>query len=176
MYRYLFVEATAVPTKGRAPAATPSVTSAAAVRAAKQRAQAVDELDHLIRGDCTASKSYQATDNVAVPDTSAKSSKDTAIAVAQSQVADAQRTVELLTPTAAKKTINADDKKACYFEAHAHALELAIDREDTGLTLNAALDDANGDLPNLEYKYRSAGKEADRAETAQQRPQMNYKN
>ncbi|CAI5708658.1 unnamed protein product [Peronospora effusa] len=156
----------AVPTKGRAPAATPSVTAAAAARAAKQRAQAVAELDHLIRGDCTAFKSYKATDTVAVPATSAKSSKDTAIAVAQSQVADDQRTVELLTSTAAKKKCNAEDKKACYFEAHAHALEFAIDREDTGLDLNAALDDVNRDLPTLEYEYRSAGEEANRAETA----------
>ncbi|CAI5702018.1 unnamed protein product [Peronospora effusa] len=96
----------------------------------------------------------------------AKSFKVTAIAVAQSQVADAQRTVELLTSTAAKKKFNAEDKKACYFEDHAHALELAIDREDTGLDLNAALDDANGDLPTLEYEYRFAGEEANRAETA----------
>ncbi|CAI5717461.1 unnamed protein product [Peronospora effusa] len=100
-------EGTTVPTKGRAPAATPSVTSAAAARAAKQRAQAVAELDHLIGGKCTASKSYQETDNVAVPDASSKSSKDMAIAVAHTQVADPHRTVELLTSTAAKKKFNA---------------------------------------------------------------------
>ncbi|CAI5701101.1 unnamed protein product [Peronospora effusa] len=72
----------AVPTKGKAPVASPSVTSAATARAAKQRSQAVAELDHLIRCDCTASKSYQATDTVAVPATPAKSSKVTATAEA----------------------------------------------------------------------------------------------
>ncbi|CAI5703592.1 unnamed protein product [Peronospora effusa] len=110
--------------------------------------------------------SNQATDTVAVSATSTKLHKVTAIAVAQSQVADAQRTVELLILTAAKKKFDDEDKKACYFEAHAHALELAIDREDTGLDLNAALDYANGDLPNLEYEYRSAGEEANREEKA----------
>ncbi|CAI5713871.1 unnamed protein product [Peronospora effusa] len=155
-----------VPTNGRAPAATPSVTSAAAARAAKQRAQAVAELDHLIKGDCTASKSYQATDTVAVPATATVSSKVTAIAGYHFKVANAQRTAELLISTDAKTKVNADDKKACYFEAHAHALELAIDREDTGDDLNAAIDDANEDLPTLEYEYRSAGEEADRPETA----------
>ena len=49
----------------------------------------------------------QATDTVAVPATSAMSSKVTALAVAQSQVVDAQRTVELLTSTAAEKKIDA---------------------------------------------------------------------
>ncbi|CAI5717700.1 unnamed protein product [Peronospora effusa] len=83
----------AVSTKGRAPAATYSVTSAATNKATKQRAQAVAELDYLIGGDRTASTANQATDTVAVLSTSEKSSKVTALAVAQSQVADAQRTV-----------------------------------------------------------------------------------
>ena len=45
---------------------------------------------------------------------------------------DKQRTLELLNLTVTEKKIDANKKKACYFQAHAHALELAIDREDTG--------------------------------------------
>ena len=78
-------------------------------------------------------------------------------------MADAQRTVELLTSTAAEKT---DNKKACYFKAHARALELAIDRRATGIDLNSICDDANGDLPTRKYEYRTAGAAANRAETA----------
>ena len=51
--------------------------------------------------------------------------------VAQTQVADAQWEVDLLTSTAAVPNNDVDNKKADYFEAHAHALELAIAREAT---------------------------------------------
>ena len=57
-------------------------------------------------------------------------------------MADAQRTVELLTSTAAEKKIDTDNNKACYFKAHARALELAIDRRATGIDLNSICDDA----------------------------------
>lgn len=117
-------------------------------------------------GDRKASTIDQATDTGAVPATSAKPSTVTALAVAQPQVVDAQRTVDLLALTAAEMKTNADNRKACYFEAHAHALELAIDRETAGLDLDTALVDANEDLPTLEYKYRTAGAAANRAETA----------
>ena len=43
---------------------------------------------------------------------------------------------------------------------------MAIDREATGIDLNSACDDVNGDLPSLEYEYRTAGAAANRAETA----------
>ena len=87
--------------------------------------------------------------------------------MAQSQVADAQRTLELLTSAATEKKIYADYKKSCYLKDHARALELAIDREATGIDLNSAHDDANEDLPTLEYEYRTAGAAANRAETAE---------
>ena len=70
---------------------------------------------------------------------------------------NAQHKVELLTFTATEKKIDADNKTACYFKAHARALELAIDRESTCIDLNSACDDANEDLPSLEYEYRTAG-------------------
>ena len=72
-------------------------------------------------------------------------------------MANAQRAVELLTSTVTEKMIDAKNKKACYFKAHARALELAIDRESTCIDLNSACDDANEDLPSLEYEYRTAG-------------------
>ena len=105
-------------------------------------------------------------DTIAFSDASAKSSKVTALAVAQSQVAGEQRTIELLTSIFAEMKINADNKNSCYFETRAHALERSIDREATTLDLDTALNDANGDLPTLEYKYRTAGAAANRAETA----------
>ena len=80
-------------------------------------------------------------------------------------MADAQRTFELLTLTANENKIDADSKKDFYFKAHARALELAIAREDLGIDLNSACDDANGDLPTLEYENRTAGAAANRAET-----------
>ena len=100
-----------VPTKGRALAAKPSVTSDPAAKTAKQRAQAVDELDYLIDGDRKSFTTDQATANVAVPATNAKSSKVTALEVAQSQVADAKRTLKLLTSIATEKKSDADNKK-----------------------------------------------------------------
>ena len=84
----------------------------------------------------------------------------------QSQVTDAKRTLKLLTSTATEKKIDADNKKDCYFNAHARALELAIYRKATGIDLNYAWDDANEDFPTLEYEYRTAGAAANRAETA----------
>ncbi|CAI5702108.1 unnamed protein product [Peronospora effusa] len=117
---------TTLPTKGRAPAVTTSVTSAAAAKADKQRAHAVAELDYLIGGDRKASTVHQATDTIAVPATSANSSKVTTLAVTQSQVEDAQCTIKLLTSIAAKKKFNAKNKKVCYLEAHAHALVLLL--------------------------------------------------
>ena len=125
-----------MPTKGRLPAAKTSVTSAPDAKAVKQGAQAVAYVDHLVRGDRKASTTDQATEKVAIPATSTKSSKAMALEVAQSPVADAQRTVELLTSTATEKKIDADNKKAYYFKAQDCALELAIDREATGLNLN----------------------------------------
>ena len=71
-----------MPTKERPPAAKNFVKSAPAVKDAKQRAQAVAELDHLLEGDLKASTTDQATDKVAVPVTNAKSSKVTALEVA----------------------------------------------------------------------------------------------
>ena len=62
--------------------------------------------------------------------------------------------------------IDANNKKVCYFEAHAHAQELAIRRKATGLDLNTALDDANGECPTFEYHYRTAYAAARRAGTA----------
>ena len=77
-----FIDYANIATKGRAPTAKTSVTSTPAAKTAKQRAQAVAELDHLIGGDHKASTTDQATDNVAVPATHAKSSKVTALEVA----------------------------------------------------------------------------------------------
>ena len=142
------------------------MTSATAAKAAKQREQAIAELDQLIGGDRKASTTDQATDQVAVPATNAKSPMVTALDVAQTQVTDAQRTLELLGSTTTEKKINDDNKKDCYFKAHARALELAIDREATGIDLNSACDDANGDMPTLEYEYRTAGVSASREEEA----------
>ena len=75
---------------------------------------------------------------------------------------DAQREVYLLTSTAAVSKADAYNKKAHYFEAHAHELESAIAREATGTDLPTALKDANGVLPTLEYEYRTAGAAATR--------------
>ena len=154
-----------VPTKRRTPAAKTSVTTTTA-KATKQHAQVVAELDHLIEEDLKASTTDQATEKVAIPATSTKSSKAMALEVAQSPVADAQRTVELLTSTTTEKKIDAENKKTCYFKAHARALELAIDRETPGIDLNSACNDANEDLPTLEYEYSTAGAATNRAETA----------
>ena len=85
----------------------------------------------------------------------------------QSQVTDAKRTLKLLTSTATEKKIDADNKKACYFKALPRALELAIDREATGIDLTYACDDANEDLPTLDYKYCTAGAAANRGKTAE---------
>ena len=68
---------------------------------------------------------------------------------------DAQRTLELLTSTATEKKIDADNKKDCYFNAHARALKLAIDHKATGINPSSACDDANEDLHTLEYEYPS---------------------
>ena len=78
----------------------------------------------------------------------------TALEVAQSQVADAQRTVERPAPdaTETENKTDADNKKASYFKAHASAMELAIDRKATGTDLYSACDDANKDLPTLEHE------------------------
>ena len=75
---------------------------------------------------------------------------------------DARREVYLLTSAAAVSKADAYNKKAHYFEAHAHALESAIAREATGTDLPTALKDANGVLPTLEYEYRTAGAAATR--------------
>ena len=64
---------------------------------------------------------------------------------------DAQREVDLLTSTAAVSKDDTDNKKAYYFEAHAHLLKLAISREATGTDLPTTLNDANDVLPTLEY-------------------------
>ena len=79
---------------------------------------------------------------------------------------DAQRTLELLTSAATEKKIDADNKKTFYFKAHARALELAIGREASVIDLNSACDDANKDLPTLEYEYRTAGAAANPSKTA----------
>ena len=131
-----------MPTNGRASAAKTSVTSAPDVNTAKQRVQVIAELDHLIGGDRKASTTNQITENIVVSATYAKSSKVTDLEAAQSQVTDAQRTLELLTSAATEKKIDADNKKTFYFKAHARALELAIDREATIIDLNSACDDA----------------------------------
>ena len=70
-----------VPTKGRALAAKPSVTSDPSAKTAKQRAQAVDELDYLIDVDRKSFTTDQATNKVALPATNAKLSKVTALEV-----------------------------------------------------------------------------------------------
>ena len=74
--------------------------------------------------------------------------------MARSHVADAQRTLELLTSTAAEMKIDADYTKVCYVEAHAHALELVIDHEATSFDFYPTLDDAKEDLPMLKYHNR----------------------
>ena len=79
---------------------------------------------------------------------------------------NAQRTVELLTSTATEMKIDANNKKTCYFKAHACALELIFDRETTDIDLNSGCYDVHDDLPTLKYEYRTAGAAANRAETA----------
>ena len=64
--------------KVRAPAAKTFVISAPAVKDSKQRAQAVAQLNHLIRGDRKTYTTDQATYNVVVSSTPAESSKVTA--------------------------------------------------------------------------------------------------
>ena len=71
-------------------------------------------------------------------------------------MADAQHTDELLTSIATEKKLDADNEKTCYFKAHARALKLAIDREASNIDLKSACNDAIGDLPSLEYEYRTA--------------------
>ena len=100
-----------MPTKGRAPADKIPLTSDPAAKTAKQRAQAISKLDHLIGGDRKASTTDHAANKVAIPATNAKSSKVTALEVAQSQVADAKRTLKLLTSIATEKKSDADNKK-----------------------------------------------------------------
>ena len=43
---------------------------------------------------------------------------------------------------------------------------MSIDREATIIDLNSACDDANNDLPTLEYEYRTAGAAANTRDTA----------
>ena len=73
---------------------------------------------------------------------------------------DAQRGVVLLTSTAAVSKTYADNKKAQYFEAYEHALELGIAREATGTDLPTSLANENGALSTLDYGYRTAGASA----------------
>ena len=61
---------------------------------------------------------------------------------------NAQRTLKLLTSTATEKKIEAD-------------------REATGIDLTYACDDANEDLPTLDYEYCTAGAAANREKTAE---------
>uniref|UniRef100_M4BU54 Uncharacterized protein n=1 Tax=Hyaloperonospora arabidopsidis (strain Emoy2) TaxID=559515 RepID=M4BU54_HYAAE len=152
-----------VSTNGRVPAVKPSVTAAVDANDAKRRAQAVIELKQLIGGDREESRADRAPATVAVPATSEPSTKVTALVVALENVGDTQREVDLLTSTAAVSKTDSDNKKAHYFEAPAHALELAIAREATRTALPTALNDAIDVLPTLEYEYHTAGAAATRA-------------
>ena len=142
--------------KGKAPAARTSVTSATAAKASKQHAVAVAKLDHLIGGDRKASMTDQETDTVEFASMSAKASKVTALAVAQSQITDAQRTVELLNLTYTEKKIDDDNKKACYFKAHAHAMKSAINRAATVPDFISALNEWRLSYVRISHRWCSS--------------------
>ncbi|CAI5746378.1 unnamed protein product [Peronospora destructor] len=79
-----------------------------------------------------------------------------AVVVTRSKVEDAQRKVDMLASTAAEEQRVADSKKACYFEAHARALEVAIASEATDMGDFPSPGDADGKLNRLEYEHRAA--------------------
>uniref|UniRef100_M4BUP6 Uncharacterized protein n=1 Tax=Hyaloperonospora arabidopsidis (strain Emoy2) TaxID=559515 RepID=M4BUP6_HYAAE len=130
----------AAPTKTRAP-----------LTAAQKRADALKELDQLVRGHDNTTETVTATDSSGNASSSTPQTRNTARNITSAEVDPAQHVVDRLTLAAANVQKEALKKKAEYFKAYARELELALAQEPTPTSAAPIIDVDASVLPLLEY-------------------------
>ena len=114
-------------TTGRLPAPANTKMHTHSSQATQRRAKAVHGIEELLGVyDNKVAAAEVITDSGCVDYEPIASLVATEMALARVQVDDAQRQVNTSPTKAAQEQRIADSKKACYFEAHAHALEMAL--------------------------------------------------
>uniref|UniRef100_M4BB76 Uncharacterized protein n=1 Tax=Hyaloperonospora arabidopsidis (strain Emoy2) TaxID=559515 RepID=M4BB76_HYAAE len=159
---FLHSTTSTVPPRGN-PAAMQSKNPPASSKSNEQRTRAARELENFLGGDHHVAEASPPPGTEANSSLHSKSSKEKELALARSRVEDTQRAVEDLTSTAAKTKSADDQKRACYIEAHAKALEEAFSQEPTDEESPTSLSDKDAELLRMEYDYRTASAVAKRA-------------
>uniref|UniRef100_M4C495 Uncharacterized protein n=1 Tax=Hyaloperonospora arabidopsidis (strain Emoy2) TaxID=559515 RepID=M4C495_HYAAE len=139
----------AAPTKTRAP-----------LTAAQKRADALKELDQLVRGHENTTETVMATDSSGNASSSTPQTRNTARDIAFAEVDHAHHVVDRLILAAANVQKKSLKKKAEYFKSHARELKFALAQKPTPTSAAPIIDVDASVLPLLGYKYRMAKVEA----------------